>query len=284
VDVAADRLRALADLRREEEELPREFPDLELLRKRIRAAEEEGAAWLDGEGVAPLESERGAIQERMEELGTEVEALRQEIGNLADEETPDLLDGEILRLEEELVRVRKERDRLHLLCRLLARAEQRFREEHQPDLLRRAEEYLGRITGGRYSRLVLGDRAQTPTFHVQAPHLPRLLPVGPPLSTGTCEQVYLALRLAIVDHLDEGREPLPLFLDEVLVNWDRDRRARGLDVLAEVAARRQVFLFTCHPELAREVEERSGSLLRLGSPDEEEADAGLRKVRKGRSA
>lgn len=79
--------------------------------------------------------------------------------------------------------------------------------------------------------------------------------VGEPLSQGTRDQIYLAVRLAIVEHLDEGQERLPLFLDEVFVNWDAFRRGCGYDVLRETARRRQVFLFTCHPWLAAELEE-----------------------------
>ena len=41
-----------------------------------------------------------------------------------------------------------------------------------------------------------------------------------PFSQGIKEQVYFALRLAAIDHLDADEERLPLFLDEVFVNWD----------------------------------------------------------------
>lgn len=41
-------------------------------------------------------------------------------------------------------------------------------------------------------------------------------------------------------------ERLPLFLDEVLVNWDGTRLENGLILLKDIAAQRQVFLFTCH--------------------------------------
>jgi uncharacterized protein YhaN len=262
-----ERLRALADLRREEETLPRDFPDLEALRGRIEEDAGSDEELEPDEGrVARLEGEREALQEAMEEIRAELGGLRERLGHLEQELTPDILDGEIQLLEEELARVLRERDRLYVLSRLLIRAESRFREEHQPDLLRRAEEHLARITGGRYSRLVLEEGDDGSVFHLHAPHLPHVLPVAPPLSTGTREQVYLALRLAIVDHLDEGREPLPLFLDEVLVNWDQDRRSRGLDVLAGMAEDRQIFLFTCHPGLAREVEERGGVVLPLEGP------------------
>jgi uncharacterized protein YhaN len=84
------------------------------------------------------------------------------------------------------------------------------------------------------------------------------------MSTGTLEQAYLALRLAIVDHLDQGLERLPLFVDEVLVNWDRERRTRGMKLLAAVARHRQVFVFTCHPEVAHGLETQGARVIPVG--------------------
>ena len=96
------------------------------------------------------------------------------------------------------------------------------------------------------------------------PGLPAPVPLATPVSTGTLEQAYLSLRLAIVDHLDRSGERLPLFVDEVFVNWDGERRARGLEVLASIATQRQVFVFTCHPGVADELAQRGGRVLALG--------------------
>ena len=70
--------------------------------------------------------------------------------------------------------------------------------------------------------------------------------VDTPLSRGTIQQIYFALRLAMVD-LVEGDEPLPLFLDEMFVNWDPGRTTSGLAALADMPGDRQVFLFTADP-------------------------------------
>jgi uncharacterized protein YhaN len=67
--------------------------------------------------------------------------------------------------------------------------------------------------------------------------------------------VYLSLRLAAMDQLDAGGERLPLCVDEALVNWDRERMGRGLDLLLEVGRTRQVFFFTCQPHMARRLSE-----------------------------
>jgi uncharacterized protein YhaN len=67
------------------------------------------------------------------------------------------------------------------------------------------------------------------------------------------EQVHLCLRLGTLEHLDRGREPLPLVLDEALVHWDPERRAALYPALRALTARRQVILLTCQPEHAQEV-------------------------------
>jgi hypothetical protein len=77
------------------------------------------------------------------------------------------------------------------------------------------------------------------------------------LSRGTLEQIYLALRLAFVEHLDPGGDPLPVFLDEVFVNWDGFRLNNGIGLLNEMANERQVFIFTCHDWL---VEKLAGNI------------------------
>jgi uncharacterized protein YhaN len=150
-----------------------------------------------------------------------------------------------------------------VLAQLIRDADRRFREEHQPDLIRRAGSYLKHLTGGRYDRILVDEAGAGDVFQVLGPGLPAPVPLTPPVSTGTLEQAYLSLRLAIVDHLDQGGECLPLFVDEVFVNWDRERRGRGIEVLGSLSRNRQLFVFTCHPELAEQFSGRGAAVLEL---------------------
>jgi len=156
-------------------------------------------------------------------------------------------------LEEELHEVERERDRKALLDRLLVEAERVHREEHQPDVLRRASRYLKAITEGAYTRLDYADD-DGHSMWVQRANSNEPVRVGAPLSRGTRDQIYLCLRLGLLDHLDEGRTALPLILDEALVHWDGKRRKQLYPVLQEVSLRRQVIILTCHPHLAAETE------------------------------
>ena len=63
------------------------------------------------------------------------------------------------------------------------------------------------------------------------------------LSTGTIEQLYLALRISMIDDL--SKEILPLFLDETFAYYDDERLQNILMFLVKEAQRRQIFIFTC---------------------------------------
>lgn len=162
---------------------------------------------------------------------------------------------EVLALEQGLAALEGERDRLALAEAIWARAEREFRDAHQPDVLRRASHYLARVTDGRYTRLDVSDEGEV---FVTCSGRPEPLPVGRPLSRGTLDQIYLALRLGLLDHLDQGRERLPLLLDDALVRSDPERRREIYALLTEAARTRQVFLLTCHPALADEAERALG--------------------------
>ena len=119
----------------------------------------------------------------------------------------------------------------------------RFERERQPAVVQRAADSFGRITDQRYAGL-LPDQGE---LHV-------LLPSGirfdaGQLSRGATEQLYLAMRFGLA--LDYAAQtPLPLILDDVLVNADPERRERLAAELALVSEQIQILLFTCHPETA----------------------------------
>lgn len=233
--------------------------DMTKVREEIEFLEREGVAW------AVSDEEAIGIDERLNDLDAEINALtekrteaKKDIEKFLEQPTLDTLESERERLESELKAIEERHDRLRLLQYIVREADRRFREAHQPDVLRRASGYVRTITGGRYERFDYDEDESLriyPAGGSQGSSTVRPWPVEAPLSQGTLDQMYLTIRFALVDHLDEGKESLPVFLDEVFVNWDRDRRVRCYDIFSEVAERRQVFVFTCHSWLADEMEQ-----------------------------
>lgn len=190
----------------------------------------------------------GLAREREGITGT-IRRAETQIQHLGAQRSAASVHGDIDSLTAERSRLRQERDRLELLANLLDKAEERFRERHQPDVVRRAAKYLSRITDGRYVRMTPTE-GEGRDFLLLEQGDGRPVTLEDALSTGTREQVVLSLRLAAADHLDARGERMPLFVDEVFVNWDRGRRERGLELLTELARDRQVFLFTCHADVS----------------------------------
>jgi uncharacterized protein YhaN len=129
---------------------------------------------------------------------------------------------------------------------------QRFGRENQPEVVGLASDLFRTMTAGRYEgiRVRLGRQE----FQALRPDAEPLTPDE--LSTGTRQQLHLALRLGYVRHYCRNREPLPLIMDDVLVNFDDDRAASTLRALRDSAESHQVLFFTCHEhlvEIARSV-------------------------------
>jgi uncharacterized protein YhaN len=267
LEVARRHIAAHARADRLEEEMERSHPNLSEMVAQIRAAPKADPGLDLPTSLGPVKARLEALEDEAERLVRGLESLDAEARHLRETETVDAVDGEIAVLKETEERLARERDRMFVIARILREADRRFRDEHQPELLRRAGSYLSHLTGGRYDRLIVEETDGAYPFRLVGPDLPAPVPLAAPVSTGTLEQAYLSLRLAIVDHLDRGGERLPLFVDEIFVNWDAQRRARGIELLTDIAAARQTFVFTCHPEVARELSGRGGRVLALDRAD-----------------
>ena len=250
--VGLDRFRQALELRAEARrvlaDLERDTPGW---RERVSEAEELVSA---GESIGLSDAERVEHRLRAAELraaGLDLAAekgqLTTERDRLSFEPGPAHIMGAIQAAEEQLDLVRRDHDRLALLRQVVLMAEHSYRERYQAPLLSAAGRHLRHFTGGRYDLLTVDD-ASSQDVKLQVRRTGEDFPqnVDTPLSRGTIQQIYFALRLAMVD-LVEGDEPLPLFLDEMFVNWDPGRTTSGLAALANMPGDRQVFLFTADP-------------------------------------
>jgi len=156
---------------------------------------------------------------------------------------------------------------------LLRWAIDRFRRERQAPLLRRAGRLFGELTSGSFTELrVEYDEEDRPQLAGVRPDQSSVGTSG--MSDGTRDQLYLALRLASVEEYLNSAEPLPFVADDLLVNFDDERAAAALRVLAELGRRTQVLFFTHHRHLVDIARSVLGDRITVVSlPGEEKAAA-----------
>ncbi len=140
---------------------------------------------------------------------------------------------------------------------LLRWAVERYRKEKQGPLLKRAGELFRVLTQNSFERLeVRFDERDTM-------HLTGVRPDGgvvavPGLSSGTEDQLFLALRVAAVEDYLARAVPLPFVADDLFINFDLERSAAGFEVLGQLAERTQVLFYTHHPHLVDVARETLG--------------------------
>ena len=141
---------------------------------------------------------------------------------------------------------------------LLRWAIDRYRREKQGPLLKRAGELFQVLTLNSFERLeVAFDERENM-------HLTGVRPSGevvaiPGLSTGTEDQLFLALRIAAVEDYLASAVAMPFVADDLFINFDPERAAAGFEVLGQLAERTQVLFYTHHPHLVDVARETLGT-------------------------
>ncbi len=69
------------------------------------------------------------------------------------------------------------------------------------------------------------------------------------MSVGTADALYLALRLASLKHQLRHGHPIPLVIDDCLIQLDDQRAVAALQLLSDLSETTQVILFTHHRHL-----------------------------------
>ena len=229
----------------------------------LTAAElEEECDHVDIDQIVARENTTGARLKRLQEQLAEAAEKRAEARNAFQliggdavaaraESTRQEALVEIGEISERYVRVRTS-------ALLLQWAIDRYRREKQAPLLKRAGQLFATVTGGSFTELRVDYDAKDKA------HLTGLRPSGevvrvPGMSSGTGDQLYLALRIAAMEDYLEHASPLPFVADDLFVNFDNDRARAGFQVLGELAKKTQVLFFTHHLHLLEIARQTLGS-------------------------
>ncbi len=199
-----------------------------------KAAEEEREDELE---LSPEETRErlDAVTERIGQLQLRLGQCQGRAEHLPERETI------LRRMETERVRLseleRYERALEHGL-NALEEASRELQRRFAPRITALTQEYLSRLTGGRYNRLVIGE-----DLSMQAANQAETaLRSAQWRSDGTADQMSLAFRLAVWVILNPGG---PLVLDDALIRFDSERLKNAMELLKELGKNRQIILFSC---------------------------------------
>ena len=214
----------------------------EQARRDLHELEDEAISALDftnGDNeAARLGRELAAARRDAEEISGRIALLNGRMSMLGD---PLVLASELRLLQDEYEAVQKEYDALALAVDTLRQADEELQSRFSPALGKLASEYMAQVTGGRYADVLI-DRDFSARTRTQGDSVAR---ESEYLSAGTLDLMYLAVRLAVCELAMPEGEPCPLIIDDALVNLDETRLDQAMQLLREIAKKRQVILFTC---------------------------------------
>lgn len=268
---AMDRRRVALEAKESQiSEEERNMTSAELLQRMEALEQEVLALWPEG---APPELDGMTQQERKLQLETLQREIQEMDKNIAGQESEvrekyrarrnvSQIENELedLALKEQLLDA--DHEALKMAQEALEESFEEIQQSFGPLLNDRTAEIFHRLTDGRY-RKVRVSRNFDITFEDMDDNS---LHEWGFLSSGTIDQAYLALRMAVADLITQEGEPLPLLLDDVFTQYDDTRGYEGLKFLKDYQEEReeplQILLFTCHRRVADWAKELEGIQVR----------------------
>jgi uncharacterized protein YhaN len=247
----------------------RRFADYAQVRSKLDEVESNLAAIAEGGTLDDLETlaagqDSDALpgkiaalrMELEEEIEPRIRPLAEKVGQEKNELARMNGDDAAARIAEEmqevLARISRMTDRyirLRLASRVLRAEIERFRAANQGPMLAIASGLFAKLTLGSFAGLRADiDEADRPVLIGVREGGLQVKVEG--MSSGTRDQLYLALRLASLELRSKTTEPMPFIVDDILINFDEERSHATLEVFAAMAERTQIIMFTHQAHIA----------------------------------
>ncbi|WFC04441.1 ATP-binding protein [Lactiplantibacillus pentosus] len=186
--------------------------------------------------ILKLRQQRSQIDQQQTQLAADIVTAQTQLQHLTEDGRYATLRQQEANLQTEITVMARQWLTRQLGANWIDASLEALTQQQLPTVLAAATTIFAQLTAQRYNKIDLdGDEMVVKTsdtsFMVAA------------LSTATKEQLYLALRLALIDHLAEQAQ-LPLMIDDGFVNFDDQRKRAAWQTLATVARQHQVLYFT----------------------------------------
>jgi uncharacterized protein YhaN len=187
-----------------------------------------------------LENEEEKIKEKINNQELELHKLDFN-GNDIENKYNELVNIEenLCVLEEEHDELKKLNTSMNLVKEILSEAYEEMQNSVSPRLTEQLSKNIAEITNGKYNKVKFNDEQGMVVEVENGNYI-----IGERLSTGTIDQLYLSLRLAMLDEMTE--EKIPIIFDEAFAYFDDNRLENILKYLNSKYFNRQIILFTCN--------------------------------------
>lgn len=231
-------------------DLEKSYSLAELQDQRSKIEEQLENVELTSDTTEELEEELEQIHDRLHEIDKEISKTETEvIERYRDKANVSQIESQLAYHQEKERKWQEVYDDLERAEKYLEEAFGEMQTGFSPIVNEKTSENFSKLTGGKYSEVKV-----TKDFDVSIEdHETQDLKLWEYMSTGTIDQIYLSLRLAISEIIAEEEGQLPLFLDDVFAQYDDGRAKNGLTMLAELSEQKgdhQILLFTCHQRIA----------------------------------
>lgn len=200
------------------------------------------------------EEQLESVQIRIRQLGSRISGLGEQIASeeasvhekYRKKKNISQIENEIEQVRDILARQESDYEALLEASKVLEESFDELQKNFGPLVNDKTAEIFSRLTGGKYSKVRVSR-----SFDIMIEDgADNRLHEWSFLSSGTIDQAYLSLRLAIAELVSDEQASLPLMLDDVFSQYDDGRALYGMRFMAQYRADKkppmQVLLFTCH--------------------------------------
>ena len=148
------------------------------------------------------------------------------------------IEEEIQALNEQLDELNYKNDVINIAKEGLKTAYEKMKNNVTPKFTEVLSNNISKISNGKYKMLTLNDEYGLVVQIENGDYIP-----ADRLSTGTIDELYLSLRIAIMRELT--RENMPIILDEAFAYFDNERLTNILEYINTEFSEKQTIILTC---------------------------------------
>ena len=186
-----------------------------------------------------VQSHIGKMQKEINSLNIELHRLEVDKNNIEPKiEKISKLEEKYYNLAEKKKELEKLNKSMEIAKEILNSSYEIMKDTVTPKFTKNLSMNISKITNGKYENVRFDDEKGLIVENELGEYI-----TAEKLSVGTIEELYLSLRLSMIEDLSE--EKMPIFLDEAFAYFDDDRIKNFLTYINEKYPDRQFIIFTC---------------------------------------